>query len=174
VALIDTHISYDNSSSFSRKNPTPSPDPTIVSSGSTLVALIRAYGGPFWFSAILRLFCDALLISTPLLLGLLINYIYDGGAAWKGFFLISILFIVSFLQPYLNGQYFHNNLNTGYRIRAGLMAAVYRKALKIASSVKKNTTVGEVRGPCCSNNSLLIVSRHSDRQLDGRRCEQVF
>ncbi|KAG5675829.1 hypothetical protein PVAND_005699 [Polypedilum vanderplanki] len=127
-----------------RKNPQPSQDPTIVSNGSTLVALIKAYGGPFWFSAILRLFCDALLISTPLILGMLINYINEGGAEWKGWFLISIMFIVSFLQPYLNGQYFHNNLNTGYRIRAGLMAAVYRKALTISSSVKKNTTVGEI------------------------------
>lgn len=119
-------------------------DPTIVSNGSSLSSLFKAYGGPFYFSAILRLLCDALLIMTPLILGALINYITVGGAQWKGFALAFMFFLVAFLQPYLNGQYFHNNFNVGYRIRAGLMAAIYRKALKISSSVKKTTTIGEI------------------------------
>jgi ATP-binding cassette, subfamily C (CFTR/MRP), member 1 len=120
-------------------------DPTIVTNGSTLSALIRAYGGPFWFSGILRILADLLLVLTPLILGILINYVEEGtGAFWKGIFLSFALFLATFLQAYLNGQYYHNNFIVGYRIRTGLQAAIYRKALRISSAAKRNTTVGEI------------------------------
>ena len=117
---------------------------TIVSNGKTFTSVIKAYGGPFWFSAVFRVLCDLLLISTPLLLDMLITYIELGGPDWEGYFLASLLFLVSFIQPYMNGQYYHHNLIVGHRIRTGLMASIYRKALTISSSVKKTTTVGEI------------------------------
>lgn len=79
-----------------------------------------------------------------MILDSIITYVDKGGPEWQGYFLVSILFIVSFIQPYLNGQYYHNALTVGHRIRTGLMAAIYRKSLRISSSVKKNTTVGEI------------------------------
>lgn len=115
-----------------------------LTNGSITPAMSKAYGGPFWFSALLRLLSDALLLSTPIILGALINYVDDGGALWKGIFLSITLFLATFLQAVINGQYFFNNFLVGYRIRSGLMNSIYRKALKISSAVKKELTVGEI------------------------------
>jgi ATP-binding cassette, subfamily C (CFTR/MRP), member 1 len=113
-------------------------------SASISPAIRKAFGGPFWFSGILRLVADSLLMATPLLLGALINFIRSDGALWKGIFLTLSLFLVTFLQAIFNGQYFHNNFQVGLRIRSGLVAAIYRKALKISSVSKRSTTVGEI------------------------------
>lgn len=124
--------------------PSNSEDPTIESNGKCFPTAFKAFGGPFWFSAFYRFFCDGLQISTPLLLHALITYIDEGGPKWEGYFLVSIMFLAAFIQPFLNGQYYHNNFTVGHRIRAAVMTAIYRKALKISSSVKKTTTVGEI------------------------------
>lgn len=112
--------------------------------GSISPAIRKAYGGPFWFSGILRLVADSLLMATPLLLGALINFTGSGEALWKGIFLAFLLFSVTFFQAIFNGQYFYNNFLVGLRIRSGLIAAIYRKALKISSLTKRSTTVGEI------------------------------
>jgi ATP-binding cassette, subfamily C (CFTR/MRP), member 1 len=104
----------------------------------------KAYGAPFWFSGILRLIADSLLMATPLLLGALMNFIRSNQALWKGIFLTFLLFLVTFLQAIFNGQYFYRNFLVGLRIRSGLIAAIYRKALKVSSATKRNTTVGEI------------------------------
>jgi ATP-binding cassette subfamily C (CFTR/MRP) protein 1 len=131
--------------SFCRKNPVAGGEKDAMN-GSTFSSLLKAYGGPFWFSLLLRLIADGLLVSTPLILGSIIRYVSneESTALWKGLALSFLLFLVSFIQPYLNGQYYHNNLVVGYRIRGGLMAAIYRKALRVSGSAKKDTTVGEI------------------------------
>lgn len=83
-------------------------------------------------------------MSTPLLLGALINLIESDGALWKGIFITILLFIVTFLLSIFNGQYFYNTFLVGHRIRSGLITAIYRKALRISSAAKRNTTVGEI------------------------------
>lgn len=115
-----------------------------ITNGSITSAMTKAYGGPFLFTALLRILADALLLATPLILGTLINYVDEGGALWKGMFLTLALFLATFLQAVINGQYFFNNFVVGYRIRAGLINSIYRKALKISIAVKANLTVGEI------------------------------
>lgn len=116
----------------------------MSTNGLIASALRKAYGGPFWFSAILRFASDAFLLTTPLLLGALINYVASNGALWKGLFLTFMLFFVTLMTAILNGQYFHNNFLVGFRIRSGLITAIYRKALRISSKAKRSSTSGEI------------------------------
>lgn len=44
----------------------------------------------------------------------------------------------------VNGQYFLKTFVVGYRIRTGLISAIYKKSLRISSAAKKDTTVGEI------------------------------
>jgi ATP-binding cassette subfamily C (CFTR/MRP) protein 1 len=48
------------------------------------------------------------------------------------------------MQAIFNGIYFKATFLVGFRIRSGLISAIYRKALRISSSAKKNITVGEI------------------------------
>jgi ATP-binding cassette, subfamily C (CFTR/MRP), member 1 len=85
-----------------------------------------------------------LAFSQPFLLGLLIQYIAQDGALWKGLALTITFFSISFILSILNGQQTHIAYLVGFKVRSALISAVYRKALKISSYAKRDTTVGEI------------------------------
>lgn len=107
--------------------------------------MVKSYGGPFWFAGFLHFVINALSFASPMLLNELIAYTSNPLAPfWQGMFLTVALFVVSFLTAILNGQYFLKTYIVGFRIRTGLISAIYRKALRISSAAKKDTTVGEI------------------------------
>ncbi|XP_058453715.1 multidrug resistance-associated protein 1-like isoform X1 [Malaya genurostris] len=112
--------------------------------GSVLPAMVKAYGGPFWFSGIFQLAIALLQFASPFLMRELIAWVVSDGIVWKGIILTFGLFATSMLIALLNAQYYHKTFLTGFRIRTGLISAIYRKALRISSSAKKDTTVGEI------------------------------
>lgn len=76
--------------------------------------------------------------------GALILYVYSNGALWKGLLLTFTFFSISFFLALLNGQQMLMAYHVGVKIRTTLISAIYRKALKIASTAKKDTTIGEI------------------------------
>lgn len=109
--------------------------------------MVKAYGGPFWFAGLLQIALNCLTFATPLLLNELILFTAGYGVSgplWQGLMLTFGFFIVTFLSAILNGQYFLKTFVVGFRIRSGLISAIYRKALRISSAAKKDTTVGEI------------------------------
>lgn len=103
-----------------------------------------AYGGPFLFAGILQLILNGLTFASPLLLNELIGYVSRNGELWKGLVLTFAFFLVTFLSAIFNAQYFLKTFVVGFRIRTGLISAIYRKALRISNTAKKDTTVGEI------------------------------
>lgn len=114
--------------------------------GSILGAMFKAYGGPFWFAGLLQIALNCLTFASPLLLNQLITYTVPGiaGPLWQGLVLTFALFLCTFLSSIFNGQYFLKTFVVGFRIRSGLISAIYRKSLRISSAAKKDTTVGEI------------------------------
>lgn len=128
-----------------RSSKSKSPDDDSVNvHGSIFPAMVRSFGGTFIFSAIYKFFVDMLQFASPLLLGALINYVETDGALWKGILLAVTLFSVTFLIAILNGQHGLTSYQVGFRIRTALISSIYRKALRISSSAKRNTTAGEI------------------------------
>lgn len=109
-----------------------------------MTSVIKSFGSVILFSGFIRLVSDLALIYSPLIIGRIITFIDDEEAMWKGFFLSVALFLLQALNTYLIGQQLHYNFNAGYNIRAALMSAIYRKALRLSSAAKRNTTVGEI------------------------------
>lgn len=112
--------------------------------GSVFPAMVKTFGGTFAYSAMFKFGVDMLQFASPLLLGALINYVQDGGALWKGLLLTFTMFGVTFIVALLNGQHGLTSYQVGFRIRTALISSIYRKALKISSKAKRNTTVGEI------------------------------
>lgn len=113
--------------------------------GSILPTMVKAYGGPFWFAGILQLLLNALTFASPFLLRELIAYTAKSNEPlWQGLLLTFAFFMVTFFSAIINAQYFLNTFLVGFRVRTGLISAIYRKALRISSAAKKNTTVGEI------------------------------
>uniref|UniRef100_A0A182M895 ABC-type glutathione-S-conjugate transporter n=1 Tax=Anopheles culicifacies TaxID=139723 RepID=A0A182M895_9DIPT len=118
--------------------------PHSETNGSSLYAMVRAYGAPFWFAGMLQLAISGLQFASPYLMQEMMAVIALDGPVWKGLLLTFALFLASLLLALLNGQYFYNTFLSGFRIRTGLVSAIYRKALRISSAAKKDTTVGEI------------------------------
>ncbi|XP_041776524.1 multidrug resistance-associated protein 1-like isoform X3 [Anopheles merus] len=118
--------------------------PHSETNGSSLYAMVRAYGAPFWFAGMLQLAISGLQFASPYLMQEMMAVIALDGPVWKGLLLTFTLFAASLLLALLNGQYYYNTFLSGFRIRTGLVSAIYRKALRISSAAKKDTTVGEI------------------------------
>lgn len=116
-----------------------------TTNGSILPVIVKAYSGPFWFSGFLMIFIIVFVLSMPFLLDELITFVTVPNAPlWQGFLLSFGLFLTTTLTAIFDGQYFWRTMVVSLRIRTGLISAIYRKALKISSAAKKQTTVGEI------------------------------
>lgn len=54
------------------------------------------------------------------------------------------LFAIAILSAFLNGQSSFISFHVGFKIRSALISSVYRKALRMSSAAKKDSTVGEI------------------------------
>ncbi|XP_062549079.1 multidrug resistance-associated protein 1-like isoform X2 [Armigeres subalbatus] len=118
--------------------------PHAETNGSVLPAIVKAYGAPFWFAGLYQLAIAGLQFANPYLMQELMKWVALDGPDWQGIILTFGLFAASLLVALFNGQYYYNTFLTGFRIRTGLISGIYRKALRISSFAKKDTTVGEI------------------------------
>ncbi|XP_042886660.1 multidrug resistance-associated protein 1-like isoform X6 [Penaeus japonicus] len=116
---------------------------------SILPTIVRTFGPTFFFGGILKLFHDILQFVSPQILSALITYIEsdkeeESEPVWRGYFYAFLMLICAQVQSFLLAQYFMKMFIVGLQIRTGVISAVYRKALKISSSARKESTVGEI------------------------------
>lgn len=55
-----------------------------------------------------------------------------------------LLLLTAVIQTLILSQYFHRMFLVGLRMRTALIAAIYRKALRMSNSARKESTVGEI------------------------------
>ncbi|KII85750.1 hypothetical protein PLICRDRAFT_144304 [Plicaturopsis crispa FD-325 SS-3] len=124
---------------------------------SLWVALFTAFGRPYTFAAGLKIVQDCLAFMQPQLLRWLLSYISEyqrshvgtnvaetpGPAAVEGFAIAAIMFVAAVTQTILLHQYFQRCFETGMRVRAGLVTAIYKKAL-ILSSDERGRASGDI------------------------------
>ncbi|KAJ7695169.1 metal resistance protein YCF1 [Mycena rosella] len=117
-------------------------------------SLFLAYGGPYLTAAFLKIIQDCLAFLQPQLLRWLLAYIsryqssryQDGGPKpnpLEGFSIAVIMFIASVIQTILLNQYFQRTFETGMRIRAGLVTAIFKKAL-VLSNDERGRSSGDI------------------------------
>lgn len=63
---------------------------------------------------------------------------------WHGFVFTAALLGIYILTAFLNNEQQYISLQVGYRIRAALVNAIYRKSLSLSSSARRGTTNGEI------------------------------
>ncbi|GAA6024113.1 hypothetical protein JCM10207_003170 [Rhodosporidiobolus poonsookiae] len=116
---------------------------------SLLRALGRAYGGPFFVAAILKLVQDTLAFAQPLLLKRLLRFFASFGTrhgepAAHGYLIGITMFACAVLQTIVLQAYFARCFETGMRIRAGLTSLVYKKALVLSPSERSSRQTGDI------------------------------
>ncbi|CAK6438290.1 unnamed protein product [Pipistrellus nathusii] len=112
---------------------------------SFLRALLVTFGPGFTISTCFMLIQDLLSFVNPQLLSVLIRFISNPTApTWWGFLVAGLMFVCSVMQTLVLHQYYHCIFVMGLRLRTGIIGVIYRKALVITNSVKRESTVGEL------------------------------
>ncbi|XP_045485372.1 multidrug resistance-associated protein 1 isoform X2 [Pieris rapae] len=111
---------------------------------SILPVLCLAFGGEFFFGALLKLVNDVIMFVSPQLLRLLIGFVDSNETIWKGYLYAVALLACAIAQTLLLAHYFTRMYLVGMRIRTALTNAIYRKSLRISNAAKKDSTVGEI------------------------------
>ncbi|CAF1923142.1 unnamed protein product [Rotaria magnacalcarata] len=108
-------------------------------------ALFRAYKGKLIAGGLMKVIHDVLQFSGPMILKQVLTFLTDPTApGWLGLFYAALLGATVVCQTLFLQAYFHRQYVVGLRFRSAITALVYRKSLKLSSSAKQGTTVGEI------------------------------
>ncbi|KAJ7623378.1 P-loop containing nucleoside triphosphate hydrolase protein [Roridomyces roridus] len=114
-------------------------------------SLFLSYGGPYLTAVFLKIIQDCLAFLQPQLLRWLLAYIsrYQTSpddakpSAAEGFLIALTMFVASVIQTILLNQYFQRAFETGMRVRAGLVTAIFSKSL-VLSNDEKGRSSGDI------------------------------
>ena len=116
---------------------------------SLWIAMFRAFGGPYFWGAVIKTVSDVLQFAQPQLLRLLIAWVDSYRTptpqpAVRGVALALCMFAVSVAQSLALHQYFQRAFETGMRIRSSITAMIYRKSLRLSNEGKAAKSTGDI------------------------------
>ncbi|KAG1776029.1 P-loop containing nucleoside triphosphate hydrolase protein [Suillus placidus] len=123
---------------------------------SVWLALFLSYGGPYMGAAFLKILQDSLAFLQPQLLRWILAYISSyqstkgaanllvGPSPLEGYVIAIIMFVASMMQTVVLHQYFQICFETGMRVRAGLVTAIYKKSLVLSSDERGSRASGDI------------------------------
>ncbi|KAJ0426972.1 P-loop containing nucleoside triphosphate hydrolase protein [Aspergillus carlsbadensis] len=116
---------------------------------SLWMAMFKSYGGPYLRGAIIKCGSDILAFIQPQLLRLLISFITsyqtsEPDPVIRGVAISLAMFLVSVTQTSCLHQYFQRAFDCGMRVKSGLTAMIYAKALKLSSEGRAAKTTGDI------------------------------
>ncbi|KAM7524856.1 hypothetical protein LguiA_014758 [Lonicera macranthoides] len=109
-----------------------------------LRALNRSLGGRFWWGGFWKIGNDLSQFVGPLILNQLLLSMQSGGPASIGYIYAFSIFVGVVLGVLFEAQYFQNVMRVGYRLRSTLIAAVFRKSLKLTYESRRKFATGKI------------------------------
>ncbi|NXX15990.1 MRP7 protein, partial [Podargus strigoides] len=119
--------------------------------------LHAAFGLRFYSLGLLRLAGNLLSFSGPLLLNLLVNFMESQQEPLSHGVLYAFgLFAGSFLGALLRNQFSYEVNKVSLMVRAAIISAIYRKALRVGSTSLARFTMGEIVNFMSTDSSRLV------------------
>ncbi|KAI3455947.1 hypothetical protein Pfo_012610 [Paulownia fortunei] len=109
-----------------------------------LRALNRSLGGRFWWGGFWKIGNDVSQFIGPLVLNRLLQSMQRGDPAWIGYIYAFSIFVGVVFGVLCEAQYFQNVMRVGYRLRSTLIAAVFRKSLRLTHESRKRFASGKI------------------------------
>ncbi|KAJ0975715.1 hypothetical protein J5N97_017680 [Dioscorea zingiberensis] len=109
-----------------------------------LRALHRSMGGRFWLGGFFKIGNDASQFVGPVILNLLLESMQQGDPSWNGYIYAFAIFAGVALGVLAEAQYFQNVMRVGFRLRSTLIAAVFRKSLRLTHEGRKKFASGKI------------------------------
>ncbi|KAK1381982.1 ABC-type xenobiotic transporter [Heracleum sosnowskyi] len=109
-----------------------------------LRALNSSLGGRFWWGGFWKIGNDLSQFVGPMILSKLLESMQRGDPAWIGYIYAFLIFVGVVFGVLVEAQYFQNVMRVGYRLRSTLIAAVFRKSLKLTHESRRKFPSGKV------------------------------
>ncbi|XP_050221778.1 ABC transporter C family member 2-like [Mercurialis annua] len=109
-----------------------------------LRALNSSLGGRFWWGGFWKIGNDSSQFVGPLLLNQLLKSMQEGDPAWIGYIYAFSIFVGVVFGVLFEAQYFQNVMRVGYRLRSTLIAAVFRKSLRLTHESRRKFPSGKI------------------------------
>ncbi|XP_078175998.1 ABC transporter C family member 2-like [Carex rostrata] len=109
-----------------------------------LRALNCSLGGRFWLGGLFKIGNDASQFVGPVILNLLLASMQRDDPVWYGYIYAFSIFAGVALGVLCEAQYFQNVMRTGFRLRATLVAAVFRKSLRLTHESRRKFASGKI------------------------------
>lgn len=107
--------------------------------------LARVYGTALLRAHLCKLVYDLLTFVGPVLQNQLIDFTETPEEyLWKGYMFAVLFFFTGVAQSIFFHQLFHVGMTLGMRVKAAVIASVYKKALTMSNEARKDVTVGEI------------------------------
>ncbi|XP_024962637.1 ABC transporter C family member 2-like [Cynara cardunculus var. scolymus] len=107
-------------------------------------ALHRSLGGRFWWGGFWKIGNDLSQFVGPLILNQLLLSMQERGPAQIGYIYAFTIFVGVVLGVLCEAQYFQNVMRVGYRLRSTLIAAVFRKTLRLTNESRRKIASGKI------------------------------
>ncbi|XP_038152402.1 canalicular multispecific organic anion transporter 1-like isoform X1 [Cyprinodon tularosa] len=109
-----------------------------------VITIYKTFKWILFEAAFFKLLQDLLAFVSPQLLKLMISFTKQKSRyAWEGYLYAVLLLVVAILQSLFLQQYVKRCFVLGMKVRAALMAVIYKKALVMSNDNRKESTVGE-------------------------------
>ncbi|XP_010683162.1 ABC transporter C family member 2 isoform X1 [Beta vulgaris subsp. vulgaris] len=109
-----------------------------------LRALNNCLGGRFWCGGFWKIGNDLSQFVGPLLLNNLLKSMQQGDPAWIGYIYAFSIFVGVVLGVLCEAQYFQNVMRVGFRLRSTLVAALFRKSLRLTYESRQKMPSGKI------------------------------
>ncbi|CAK9142859.1 unnamed protein product [Ilex paraguariensis] len=120
-----------------------------------LRALNCSLGGRFWYGGLFKIGNDLAQFVGPVILSHLLQSLEQGDPAWIGYIYAFSIFVGVSLGVLCEAQYFQNVMRVGFRLRATLVAAVFRKSLRLTHEARKKFPSGKITNMMATDASAL-------------------
>lgn len=108
-------------------------------------AMVKVYCFTLVRAHLCKLVYDVLIFLGPALQSLLIDFTENKDEEqWKGILYAVAFFLLASFNSFMFHQLFHIGLFLGMRVRSGVVGLIYKKALVLGNTARKDTTVGEI------------------------------
>ncbi|KAG8365655.1 hypothetical protein BUALT_Bualt18G0128600 [Buddleja alternifolia] len=122
-----------------------------------LRALNRSFGGRFWWGGFWKIGNDVSQFIGPLILNQLLQSMQQGGSAWIGYIYAFSIFVGVVFGVLCEAQYFQNVTRVGYRLRSTMVAAVFRKSLRLTHERCKRFESGKITNLMTTDAEALLL-----------------
>ncbi|XP_047332545.1 ABC transporter C family member 12-like isoform X2 [Impatiens glandulifera] len=108
-----------------------------------LLALNYSLGGRFWLGGLFKIGGDLAQLMGPVLLNHLLQSMEKGDPTLVGYAYAFSIFISVLFGVLCEGQYTQNVSRVGFRLRSTLVAAIFRKTLRLTHESRKKFSTGK-------------------------------